>query len=214
MDRPAIFLDRDGVINENLPDHVRSWEAFRFLPGALGAIRALTALQVPIVVVTNQAVIDRRLISRACLNDIHRRMIERIRRSGGEIAEVLYCPHDPAARCACRKPAPGMLLAAAARFDLDLARSVLIGDALTDVEAGQRAGCRTILVRTGRGREALRELAAGAAARPTACAGSLHTAVPLVARWLFDDLATPGRPFPPRPTRIGRPQPSISGVAD
>jgi D-glycero-D-manno-heptose 1,7-bisphosphate phosphatase len=184
MGRPAIFLDRDGVINENLPDHVRSWEAFRFLPGALAAIRTLAELQAPVFVVTNQAVIGRRLMSRECLDDIHERMLSHIRRAGGEIAEVLYCPHEPEVRCRCRKPAPGMLLSAAAQFDVDLPRSVLVGDALSDVLAGQRAGCRTILVQTGRGREALRELLAGATPRPTALAKDLLGAVSIAAEML------------------------------
>jgi D-glycero-D-manno-heptose 1,7-bisphosphate phosphatase len=184
MGTPAIFLDRDGVINENLAGHVRSWEAFRFLPGALDAIRALSALGLPIFVVTNQAVIARGLASRECVEEIHRRMLAQIRRAGGAIAEVLYCPHEPDAGCRCRKPAPGMLLAAARRHDLDLRRSVIIGDAVTDLQAGRRAGCRTVLVQTGRGRDALRELAAPDAAQPDALAIDLARAVPSVATLL------------------------------
>jgi D-glycero-D-manno-heptose 1,7-bisphosphate phosphatase len=181
MGRPAIFLDRDGVINENLPGHVKSWAEFRFLPGALGALRALTGLQVPLFVVTNQAVIGRRLASRARIEEIHRRMLGIIHRAGGEIAEVLYCPHESSTGCECRKPAPGMLLSAAARFGVDLERSILIGDATTDLLAAQRVGCRTILVQTGRGRDALHDLAAGVASWPSAVTQDLASAVPIAA---------------------------------
>lgn len=196
MARGAIFLDRDGVINENLPDHVRTWADFRFLPGALDALRALTALGFPMFIVTNQAAIGRRLVSQARIETIHRRMLAEIRRAGGEIAEILYCPHEPNAGCRCRKPAPGMLLSAAARFGLDLERSVLVGDAATDLLAGQSVGCRTILVQTGRGRDALHELIAGAVPWPGAVTRDLASAVPLVAG-LLRGTPSQGRAFRP-----------------
>ncbi len=180
MGGPAIFLDRDGVVNENRPDHVKCWDEFRFLPGALDALCALTELGAPIFIVTNQAVVGRRLVTTACVEEIHRRMLDQIGRAGAAVAEVLYCPHAPEVGCDCRKPEPGMLLAAAARHDLDLARAIIVGDALTDILAGQRAGCRTVLVLSGRGREALRELAEGHGALPTALAHDLAGAVPLV----------------------------------
>lgn len=181
MGRSAIFLDRDGVINENLPGHVRSWAEFRFIPGALDAVRSLTDLGAPLFIVTNQAVIGRRLVSRARVEAIHSRMLAFIRQAGGEIAGVLYCPHEPGVGCGCRKPAPGMLLTAAERFGIDLERSVLIGDAATDLLAGQRVGCRTILVQTGRGRDALRELVPGVAPWPSAVTHDLASAVPIAA---------------------------------
>ena len=177
MGRSAIFLDRDGVINENLPDHVCSWADFQFLPGVLDALRALAA-HAPLFIVTNQGAIGRQLVSREGVEEIHRLMLSEIRAAGGEIAEILYCPHAPEARCQCRKPEPGMLLDAAGRFDLDLRRSVFIGDALTDILAGRRAGCRTILVHTGRGRDALHQLQTGATVRPTAIALDLASAIP------------------------------------
>jgi D-glycero-D-manno-heptose 1,7-bisphosphate phosphatase len=169
------------VINENLPNHVRSWADFRFLPGVLDALRTLTALKVPLFIITNQAVIGRRLVSRERLEEIHRRMLTEIRRAGGAITDVLYCPHEPHVGCSCRKPEPGMLLTAAERFKIDLRRSVFIGDATTDLLAGQRANCRTILVQTGRGGDALRDLAAGVAAWPTAVAKDLPRATAVIA---------------------------------
>jgi D-glycero-D-manno-heptose 1,7-bisphosphate phosphatase len=179
MRRPAIFLDRDGVINENLPGHVCRWEDFRFLPGTFDALREL-GTSVPIVIITNQGAIGRQLVSQDTVELIHRRMVAQIRAEGGDIAGIIYCPHPPEARCRCRKPSPGMLLAAAARFNLDLRRSVFVGDALTDVEAGYRAGCRTILVRTGRGEAAVRELASVQHPRPAAIVDDLRAAVPAV----------------------------------
>jgi D-glycero-D-manno-heptose 1,7-bisphosphate phosphatase len=148
---PAIFLDRDGVINANRADYVKSWGEFEFLPGALDAIRALSALDWPIIVVTNQSAVGRGLITRQAVEDIHQRMLEAVTRAGGRITEVRYCPHRPDEGCPCRKPAPGMLLGAARKWGLDLHRSVLVGDAMSDILAAQAAGAAAILVQTGRG---------------------------------------------------------------
>jgi D-glycero-D-manno-heptose 1,7-bisphosphate phosphatase len=180
MGRAAIFLDRDGVINENLAGDVRSWADFRFLPGTLDALRELTSLDSPIFLVTNQAVIGRGQASQQCVDEIHARMLDCIRAAGARVTEVLCCPHLPSAGCHCRKPAPGMLLEIAARFDIDLGASVLVGDWLTDIAAGQRGGCRTILVLTGRGAGALQALQAGEHAWPTAIAADLPGAVPTI----------------------------------
>lgn len=147
----AIFLDRDGVINVNRADHVKSWEEFEFLPGALESIRRLTQTGLPIFVITNQAIVNRKVISPEALENIHNRMIADVNQAGGHISKVYHCPHDTHEKCNCRKPEPGMLLQAAKEFDIDLAESFLIGDAWSDVEAGLTAGTRSILVMTGRG---------------------------------------------------------------
>jgi D-glycero-D-manno-heptose 1,7-bisphosphate phosphatase len=149
--RGAIFLDRDGVINVNRTDHVKCWDEFEFLPGALESIRRLTQTGLPIFVITNQAIVNRKLITPETLDGIHNRMMAEISKAGGYITKVYYCPHDTHEKCTCRKPEPGMLLQAAKEFDIDLAESFLIGDAWTDVEAGLTAGTRSILVMTGRG---------------------------------------------------------------
>jgi D-glycero-D-manno-heptose 1,7-bisphosphate phosphatase len=149
--RPAAFLDRDGVLNVNLVAHVRRWDEFAFLPGAIEAVRRLHAAGWPIVVVTNQAAIGRGDTTAAEVADIHERMCAAIASGGGQITRVLHCPHRPDDACECRKPRPGMLLRAAGDLDLDLARSYFVGDHLTDVEAAIAAGCRPILVRSGRG---------------------------------------------------------------
>jgi len=153
--RPAIFLDRDGVINANRPDHVKSWAEFAFLPGALDALRRLARLDRPIVVITNQAAIGRGQVSRQAVEEIHSRMVAEIAAAGGRIDGVFYCPHRPDEGCACRKPRPGLLLQAAEQLHLDLAASFLVGDAESDILAAHAAGCRPVLVRSGRGSEQL-----------------------------------------------------------
>lgn len=147
----AIFLDRDGVINENRDDHVKSWDEFRFTPDALQSIRELTQLGLPIFVVTNQAIISRRLATLETLNDIHGRMLNAISACGGRISKVYYCPHDSHEHCNCRKPAPGMLIQAADEFHIDLSQSFLIGDAWTDISAAIQVESQGILILKGRG---------------------------------------------------------------
>lgn len=147
----AIFLDRDGVINRNRDDHVKSWAEFTFMPNVLESIRLLTATGLPIFVVTNQAVIGRGLASEADIAAIHARMTAAIAEAGGHITHVYYCPHAAHENCDCRKPKPGMLLQAQREYGVDLTRSFLVGDAWTDIEAGLSVGARSILVMTGRG---------------------------------------------------------------
>jgi D-glycero-D-manno-heptose 1,7-bisphosphate phosphatase len=149
----AIFLDRDGVINENRPDHVKNWREFRFLPGSLQAITELSQAGSRLFVISNQAAVNKGIIPREAVDDINRRMIEAIESQGGKVEGLAYCPHSPEEFCACRKPRPGLLHGLAEVHGVDLRTSVVIGDALSDIEAGQAAGCKTVLVMTGRGRE-------------------------------------------------------------
>jgi D-glycero-D-manno-heptose 1,7-bisphosphate phosphatase len=151
----AIFLDRDGVICKNRPDHVKSWAEFEFLPGVKESLAALSRLDLPLIVITNQAAIGRGLMTVELLEDIHQRMVTEIAAHGGRIDRIIYCPHRPEDGCDCRKPKPGMLVQAAAEIGIDLTRSYLVGDAATDVQAGQQVGCHNILVLTGRGVEQL-----------------------------------------------------------
>lgn len=157
--RPAIFLDRDGVINENRPDHVRTWEQVHFLPGVFDALRRLAASDYALVVVTNQSAVGRGLMTSQTLQQINDGIVARVRAEGGRIDALYCCPHRPDEECACRKPKPGMLLQAAADLGIDLSRSYLVGDAVTDVEAALRAGSRPFMVRTGRGAKQLAGLA-------------------------------------------------------
>jgi D-glycero-D-manno-heptose 1,7-bisphosphate phosphatase len=149
--RPAVFLDRDGVINENLPDYVRSWEAFRWLPGALEALARLTRGGFPVVVVTNQSGIGRGVIEAATIDGMHARLRDSVAAAGGRVEAVMVCPHHPDDACDCRKPKPGMLRQAADELGIDLAASWMVGDHPTDAAAARAAGVRPILVRSGRG---------------------------------------------------------------
>jgi len=151
----AVFLDRDGVINQNQRDYVKSWDEFEFLPGALAALRRLASTRYAIVVVSNQSAINRGLVSWAEVNAINDRMLREIEEAGGRIDAVYICPHRPDEECDCRKPKPGLLYQAASELDIDLASSYLVGDALSDMEAALAAGCTPFLVLTGRGREEL-----------------------------------------------------------
>jgi D-glycero-D-manno-heptose 1,7-bisphosphate phosphatase len=149
----ALFLDRDGVICENRSDHVKAWDEFHFIPGVLAGLAQLAGTDFAVVVVTNQAIINRGEMTPGALDDIHTRMLGTVRRTGGRIDRVLVCPHRPDEHCDCRKPQPGMLLRAAAEMNIDLTQSYLIGDALTDMQAGLSAGCKCLMVLTGRGIE-------------------------------------------------------------
>lgn len=147
----AIFLDRDGVINVNRTEHVKNWQEFEFMPGALESICTLTQTGLPIFIVTNQAIVSRGMVTAEAIDDIHARMVEEINRSGGAIRKVYYCPHDSHENCTCRKPEPGMLLQAVEEFGVDPTQSFMVGDAWTDVQAGLRVGARSIMVISGRG---------------------------------------------------------------
>lgn len=144
--RAAVFLDRDGVINRRRDAHVRTWSDFEFLPGATEALARLRTHGLPVVVVTNQAMIERDGVDPAALAEIHRRMVGTIEDSGGRIDAIFVCPHDPRLSCSCRKPRPGLLLRAASDLDLDLAASVVVGDDARDVMAARAVGSTAVLL--------------------------------------------------------------------
>jgi D-glycero-D-manno-heptose 1,7-bisphosphate phosphatase len=150
--QPAIFLDRDGVIIENCAHYVRSWADVQIFPQALAALAQISSWPYKVVIVTNQSVVGRGLISLESARAINDRLVDVIVRCGGRVDGVFMCPHAPEEGCACRKPRPGLLLQAQQAFSLDLSRSLMIGDALTDLMAAQAAAVgRMALVRTGRG---------------------------------------------------------------
>jgi D-glycero-D-manno-heptose 1,7-bisphosphate phosphatase len=151
----AVFVDRDGVICRNRDDHVKSWQEFAFLPGALDALARLNRSDLYIIVITNQAIINRHMVPVEVVEDIHARMVEAVESAGGRIDHVMYCPHRADESCTCRKPEPGLLLTAAKALRIDLSRSYLIGDAEADMRAGRAVGCQRYLVLTGRGRRQL-----------------------------------------------------------
>jgi D-glycero-D-manno-heptose 1,7-bisphosphate phosphatase len=150
---PAIFLDRDGVIIKNRSKYIRAWSHVEFYKRSLASMSLLSETPYQIVLVTNQSAVGRGLISTITANSINHQIVEKIEKSGGRVDGVFMCPHRPEDHCACRKPKPGMLIEAAEALAIDLKRSVLIGDAISDLQAAQSAGvAKTILVLTGRGR--------------------------------------------------------------
>ena len=151
--RAAVFLDRDGVLNQNRADYVRSWEQVEFLPGVFEAMQRLAGSPFVVVVVTNQSAVGRRLMTVQGLAAINGGIVQQVQQAGGRIDAVYTCPHRPDEGCPCRKPRPGMLLQAAQELGIDLARSYLVGDAVSDMEAALSAGCQPVMVRTGRGRK-------------------------------------------------------------
>lgn len=151
---PAIFLDRDGVIIENRPNYVRSWEEVDIFPQALAALARIRPSPYKIVIVSNQAGIGRGLIPPQIVEDVNRRLVAAIEEAGGRVDGVFVCPHRPEDGCACRKPLPGLLYQAAQALSLDLSQSILIGDNLSDIQAGLAGGVRQVaLVRTGLGNQ-------------------------------------------------------------
>lgn len=143
----AIFLDRDGVINERIVGgYVCDWRAFRFMPGALQALRLLAELELPIIVVSNQAGVAKGMISRETLYEMTCTFHCAIESAGGRIDGVYYCVHQPLDGCNCRKPKPGLLRQAAAEWALNLETCTMVGDSQTDIEAGSAVRCRSILV--------------------------------------------------------------------
>lgn len=146
----AIFLDRDGVLNENRSDYVKSWQEFVWLPGSLDALATLAVQDRPVIIITNQSIVGRGLVARAILDDVHSRMRQQAQAHGGRIDAVYACLHAPTDLCICRKPLPGLLHRAALELQIDLATSVFIGDAFTDYQAATAAGVPYIQVRSGK----------------------------------------------------------------
>jgi len=177
---PAVFLDRDGVINRDRREYVRRWAEFQFLPGVLEAFRLLAPLPYRIIVVTNQSAIGRGFIDRSVVENIHRLMIAEIAGAGGRVDAVYYCPHAPEAGCDCRKPRPGLFLQAASDWQLDLETSWAIGDSARDIAAASAIGVRGILVRTSHGQDDVEHLFP--IANAMVCFDLLHAVTSLVSR--------------------------------
>jgi D-glycero-D-manno-heptose 1,7-bisphosphate phosphatase len=161
-----VILDRDGTINQDRDDFVKSPEEWVALPGALEAIARLNHAGWHTVIATNQSGLARGLFDMAALNAIHARMNRELAALGGRIDAVFFCPHGPDDGCLCRKPLPGLCKMIAERYGVDLGGAHVVGDSLRDLQAGAAAGCATHLVRTGK----------GAALDPAGLAGLLREA--------------------------------------
>jgi D-glycero-D-manno-heptose 1,7-bisphosphate phosphatase len=147
-----VILDRDGVINVDSDDFIKSPREWHALPGSLEAIRELCDAGFDVVVATNQSGVGRGLFDSENLAAIHRRMRDAVQAAGGQLAGIYYCPHHPNDGCECRKPAPGLLWQIARDFARSLEHIPVIGDSARDLEAAVAVGARPILVRTGKGR--------------------------------------------------------------
>ncbi len=164
MARLAMFFDRDGVINIAPPlgEYVTTPEQFRLRPGAAEAIAAANAAGYLVIVVTNQRGVALGLMTLADLDAVHEKMRRELAAAGAHVDDIFVCTHDRDANCECRKPRPGMILAAARKWNIDLARSFVLGDSERDIEAGERAGCRTVRITEDYGPlEAVRDILAG-----------------------------------------------------
>jgi D-glycero-D-manno-heptose 1,7-bisphosphate phosphatase len=143
---PAIFIDRDGVINcRRAGDYVLNWSQFDFMPSIREALKQLSSLGLPMIIISNQAAVGKGLLDPAGLEEITTRMNEALLADGTSLAAAYYCTHRIEDACQCRKPKPALLFSAAADFNIDLTRSIFVGDSDTDAQAARAAGCASVL---------------------------------------------------------------------
>ena len=177
--RPAVFLDRDGTICEEV-GYLNHISRLYIFPFSANAIRRLNDAGVPVFVVTNQAGVGRGIIPESLVTETHRRITEEMAVHGARLDGFYYCAHTRQDRCACRKPLPGLLERAAREHGLDLAQSFVVGDRYVDVELGHRAGGRGLLVQTGYGRGEYELNRAQWPRQPDAVVENLAAAVDLI----------------------------------
>ena len=186
----AVFFDRDGTLNEEI-GHVLDPQDFRVYPFAARAVRLVNQAGLLAIVVTNQSGVGRGLFAESAVRRVHRQLTRRIEAGGGRLDAIFYCPHHPEAlveryrvACSCRKPAPGLLEAAAAQFGIDLTKSFVVGDRFVDITAARRVGARSVLVLTGVGRKELEDEESNGVAQPDHVAENVYEAV----RWVLGNL--------------------------
>ncbi len=150
-----VILDRDGVVNHDSDAYIKSPEEWQPVPGSLEAIARLSKSGYRVAVATNQAGVARGLFDLGTLGAIHAKMQQAVAAAGGRIDAIFFCPHGPDDGCRCRKPKPGMLNEIVDRFHVHPADVAFVGDTLRDLEAAIAAGCRPVLVRTGKGEQTL-----------------------------------------------------------
>ena len=146
-----VILDRDGVINYDSDQYIKSPGEWKPMPGSLEAIAKLTQAGYKVVIASNQSGIGRGLFDMDTLNAIHDKMHRAVQSLGGRIDAVFYCPHTSESKCGCRKPKPGMFLRIGACFNTDLSEAFVIGDSLRDLQPAASVGARPVLVLTGKG---------------------------------------------------------------
>lgn len=175
MSRKAVFLDRDGTLNEEV-NYLSRVEDMRWLPRAVQAVRRLNEHGWAVVLITNQSGIGRGYYTEQDVAAIHERITADLAQAGAHLDGLYYCPHHPDEQCLCRKPKPYLFQQAARDLDLDLASSYAIGDKVSDLEPGRQLGCQTILLLTGHGQEHL-QIAREQGFRPNYVAKDLYQAV-------------------------------------
>jgi len=153
----SVFLDRDGTINREV-NYLNNPDNLELLPRAAEAIKMLNEAGYKVVIITNQSAIARGFLTTERLNKIHERLLRLLSLREAKIDAIYYCPHHPNENCKCRKPRPGLILEASKEHNIELSGSYVIGDKLIDIEAGKRAGCKTILVKTGYGEEEINNI--------------------------------------------------------
>lgn len=163
MRHRLVILDRDGVINGERLDYIRTVDQWHALPGSIEAIARLCRAGLAVAVATNQSGVGRGYLSADTLEDIHARMKAAVCDAGGELAGVFHCPHTPADRCRCRKPLPGLLERIETAVGLPVAGEYMVGDSMRDLQAATAAGARPALVRTGFGAATEQQLPSGGA---------------------------------------------------
>ena len=151
----AIFIDRDGVINKDPGgwteySYVTSWKEFHFLPGVFEALKLLNKNDIKVIIISNQAGVNKGYFSIDELNKVTAKMMDEINKNGGAIEDVYYCTHKDEDNCSCRKPKPGLLERAAAKYGIDMNKTFFTGDSEVDVIAGRLAGCKTIFLLSGK----------------------------------------------------------------
>ncbi|PIE70886.1 MAG: D-glycero-beta-D-manno-heptose-1,7-bisphosphate 7-phosphatase [Deltaproteobacteria bacterium] len=157
----AVFIDRDGVINLDSPNYIKTPDECSFISGSLEAIVRLSRAGIPVILITNQSVIGRGMVTLGGLFDIFRKLLTSVETAGGRITDIFFCPHHPDDGCACRKPLPGLLYQARDKYGIDLSRTIMIGDSVKDLAAARNAGCGNAwLVLTGNGKPAMTRLIA------------------------------------------------------
>jgi len=181
--QPLVILDRDGVINADSDEFIKSPDEFVPLPGSIEAIAQLCRAGFRVVIASNQSGVGRGLFSLDTLELIHAKLRAEVAAAGGVIAGIFFCPHEPDANCDCRKPKPGLLRQIAAAFDCDLRGVPVVGDSARDLEAATAVDARPVLVRTGNGRTTERRLAGDSRNREIAVYDDLRAA----ARAIIDD---------------------------
>jgi D-glycero-D-manno-heptose 1,7-bisphosphate phosphatase len=155
----VVFLDRDGVINVDSPDYIKNLSEFHFISDSLDALRRLNESGFTTIVITNQSAVNRGMIPKPVLHEMHDHMRHAVAKQGGRIDDIFYCPHRPDEECLCRKPKPGLIQQAQKRHRIDPSTAWMVGDSVKDIGCARNAGCgHAILVRTGNGRTSERLL--------------------------------------------------------